>query len=216
MGCTAHGLRTWRFGGLLALVVLGLAANAAWGQSPTVVRVEEDWEMVVAMPDMASDAPQVTCMISPSGAVEGLYAVFELNHRSLPSYQAGGLQLQIWNGETNILSRDGPITALMNTADETVTWTQAMSTNGSNLVFEILNGRSTTWGNFGGQGYLRGGISTTITDLSGYRPAVSVDNSSVGCAGNRVQSLVLKQVRYFGADGQVWVDAVPRIVHSQP
>lgn len=216
MGCVARGVRTWRFRWLLALMVLGLAVNVAWGQSPTVVRVEEDWEMVVATPDMASDAPQVTCMISPVGTVGGLYAAFELNHRSLPSYQAGGLQLQVWNGETMVLSRDAPITALMNTPGETVSWTQSMMTNGSNLVFEVLNGRSTTWGGFGGQGYLQAVVSATVASLNGYQPEVSVSNSSVGYAGNRVQSLVLKRVRYFTTDGQILVDNTPRVAHSQP
>ncbi len=216
MSSVAHGLRRWRVRWLLALIVLGLVASAARGQTATVVRVEEDWEMVVATPDTATDAPQITCMISPVGAVGGLYAAFELNHRSLPSYQPGGLQLQIWNGETSILQRTAPTSSLLNTPGETVAWTQAMSLSGGNLVFEVLHGRSTTWGYFGGVGYLQAVIPSPVTDLRGYRPEVSVQNSSVGFAGNRVQSLVLKRVRYFTSDGHVWTDDTPRIVHEQP
>lgn len=216
MCCVARGVRTWRVRWLLALAVLGVASNIAWGQTPTIVRVEEDWEMVVATPDMGSDSPQVTCVISPSGNVDSLYAAFELNHRSLPSYAPGGLQLQVWNGETALVAHSGPNGALLNTSGERVTWTQGMTVSGGSVVFEIRNGASSTWGTFGGWGYLQAVASAGVSNLNGYQPDVSVKNSGVGFAGNRVQSLVLKQVRYFTSDGQRLVDTTVRTVHTQP
>ncbi|MBI2480844.1 MAG: hypothetical protein HYV60_20120 [Planctomycetia bacterium] len=59
----------------------------------TVVRIEEDWELVVASPDSNSTAPQVSCTISPLSHVDSIHAAFELNHQSQPEFSAGGLQL---------------------------------------------------------------------------------------------------------------------------
>jgi hypothetical protein len=198
------------------MIVVALATGVAWGQSPTVVRVEEDWEMVVAEPDVDSDAPQVTCMISPLAEGRPLYASLELNHHTLPDYVPGGLQLQVWNGDQAVAVHTSPITALLQTPNELVKWTQCMEVNGGNLIIEVINGSSTTWGSFGGQGYLQAIVASTLSDLNSYRPQVSIANSSVGFAANRVQSLVLKRVRYKMSNGQVWEDATPRVVTSQP
>lgn len=191
----------------------------AWALSPPaalagVVRVEEDWELVVAAPDPDSDAPQITCTISPTGQIASIHAAFDLNQRSLPDFQAGGLQLQVWDGETPVCAKTAPSGALMATPGEVVRWTQTMQLSESGLVFEITNGDSTTWGSFGGQGYLKAILPTQLSSLDGYNPSVSVENSGVGYAGNRVQLLVLKRVRYYTSDGQQWEDTIERIVHQ--
>lgn len=216
MSSPSHRLRTWRFRCFLAGVVLVSAVDAAWGQSPAVVRVEEDWELVIATPDVDSDSPQVTCVISPSGDTDSLYATFEVNHRSLPAFTPGGLQLQVWSGETALAQHAAPNTEQLNVPGEVIRWTQAMDVSTGHLVFEIINGTSSTWGEFGGQGYLRAVVPSAVADLNGYQPDVSVRNSGAGYAANRVQSLVLKRVRYFLADGQQVVDTTERVVHAQP
>ena len=87
----------------------------------------------------------------------------------------------------------------MATPGERVTWTQTMTlTRGGEaivLTFEIINGQSTSWGRFGGQGYLRSSVATELQSLNGYNPRLSVLNSSVGYAANRVQSLAIREVR---------------------
>jgi hypothetical protein len=83
------------------------------------------------------------------------------------------------------------------------------------LTFEVVGGSSTTWGSFGGQGYLKSRLYTARENLNEYNPEVSVANSRVGYAANRVQSLILRRVRAFAADGQVIEDNTPKIVHQQ-
>ena len=103
----------------------------------------------------------------------------------------------------------------MATEGEVVTWTQAMSYEDGILSFEITNGHSATWGNFGGEGYLKSAAQETeITTLSQYSPATSVSNSGVGFAGNRVASLVLKRARLIMSDGTVLEDNTARSAHS--
>jgi len=179
-----------------------------------VVRVEEDWELVVGQPDADSSGPQVVSALFPTGQYTPVHAVFELNHRSLPSFQPGGLQLQTWAGETLVAAHQHPQGALLSTAGETVRWTQMMELNEGSLTFEIVGGESTTWGSFGSQGYLKERFNTNIEDLNGYNPADSVKHSGVSYAANRVQSLVLKRVRYYLDDGQLYEDETDRVVYS--
>src|SRR5687767_8624998 len=45
-------------------------------EEASVVKVHEEWELVVANPDADLDAPQITAVISPLGNLDGLYAAF--------------------------------------------------------------------------------------------------------------------------------------------
>ena len=216
MGRLASDMRCCPFRALMVLTFLVAWTQPATAQSPpTIVRVEEDWEMVVGEPDPGRDAPQVTCVISPLGNVGSLYATFELNQQGLPTFTAGGLQLQIWDGEAPLSDRGFPNNAMLAQPGETVRWTQCMEVDDGSLNFEITNGTSTTWGNFGGQGYLKASINTTLTSLDAYDPAVSVEHSGVGYAANRVQSLVLKRVRVYTSTGEQMEDTTARVVHLQ-
>jgi hypothetical protein len=202
---------------LLGLLSVGLtgAAVRADGDSSRIVRIEEDWELVLGEPDAANVAPQVTTSISPSDDLNGYYAAFELNHQSQPDFSAGGLQLQLWSGETPLGKYKRPGSELLSTSGEVVTWTQSMSLGDDGLTFEILNGQSTTWGSFGGQGYMKAQVDGGPDDLNDYRPQVSVANSGVGFASNRVASLTLKRVRAFTADGQMVEDGTSRAVYPR-
>ena len=188
--------------------------STAFAQAPSVVRVEEDWELVVSDPFADSAAPQVTCVISPVGHLNWHHVAFELNHQSVASFVPGGMQLVVWHGETMDHTHKHPSSAVMSTDNETVRWTQALNLSAGVLRFEVVGGTSTTWGSFGGSGQLRHSESTLLTSLDGYSPDVSVANSGVGFAGNRVSSLVLKEVRVYLSDGTQVVDSTPRVVHT--
>jgi hypothetical protein len=191
------------------------APRPAAGQVPDIVRVEEDWELVIGTPDPDSTAPQVSCTMSPTANLTGLYATLELNFQSQPDFVAGGLQLQLWHGERAGTSHKFPQSTVLAQPGETVRWTQTMTLQNSILTFEVVNGQSVTWGEFGGQGYLRGHSYSGLTNLNAYDPEVSVDNSGVGYAANRVVSLQLKAVRLVTADGQVLEDRTLRQVHPR-
>lgn len=202
---------------LLCMLCWGVLSQVANAQSlPDVVRVEEDWELVIGTPDPDSDSPQVTSVFSPVGHVESLYAALEINHQSQPEFVAGGLQLQIWDSEFSESSRKFPNGAVMAQAGETVRWTQSMQLADGVLTFEITNGTSTSWGSFGGQGYLKASVNTALSNLNDYHPATSVHNSGIGYAANRVQSLVLRRVRLITSDGEVLEDTSSRPVYSSP
>jgi hypothetical protein len=107
-----------------------------------------------------------------------------------------------------------PTQALLATPNETIKWTQVMRLEpGNNIVFEVTNGSSTTWGNFGDDGTLKITVVHPGVNLDGYSAEVSVANSGVGFAANRVASLVLKRVRIYTSTGQMTEDTTPRVVH---
>jgi hypothetical protein len=204
----------WGVAGSLAMLMLVAWADPIAAQTPGIVRVEEDWEMVVGESSANSDAPQVTCVISPLGNVDSLHATFVVNHHDVPTYVAGGLQLQAWNGDALLVSKRAPNQAVLATPGETIRWTQLMEISDNKLSFDIINGHSTTWGDFGGDGTLKATVTTNLANLNAYSPDVSVAESGVSYASNRVQSLVLKRIRAYDASGTMLEDTTPRVVHA--
>jgi len=211
---STHMLRSWYVRFFMMLLIVAIFSNVALAQE-TAVRVEEDWELVIATPDPDSDSPQVTCLISPHASLDSYYATFELNHQSELTFESGGLQMQIWDGEALVGDKGHPNRQVLSTTGETITWTQSVDVRDGVLTFEITKGNSTTWGTFGGQGYLKAMLPTELSSLSGYSPSISVKDSGVSYASNRVTSLTLKGVRYYDAEGKlISEDSVPKVVHS--
>lgn len=197
----------------LSLGVFIAAATVCHADGP-IIRVEEDWELAVGAPNLNSDSPQVTAVMSPFCDVQDIHMSFLLNHESFPKYGAGGLQLQVWNGDSAVDQNASPQKAIMSTEGETVCWTQQMRIEDGKLVFEITSGTSTTWESFGGEGYLKSILGTDLSDLDNYHPEVSTEHTAIDFGSNRVNRLVLKEVRWYDADGLVATDSTPRIVHE--
>ena len=123
-------------GWVASLVVLGLLPlGAARGQD--IVRVEEDWELVVGDPDVNSCGPQVVTTMSPGWDISGTYFTMEINHRSAPYWQPGGISIHRWNGEWRMASFDRSDRTIMNTDGEVVSWTQALYFEDGKLTYKI-------------------------------------------------------------------------------
>ena len=93
---------------------------------------------------------------------------------------------------------------------ETITWTQSLSTDGKTLSFEVSDGQSNTWGVFGKD--MRLDDSADLSDLGGYSSEFSTKQSGVTYGSNRVDKLVIKEVRRYGASGLLSVDSTPKVV----
>lgn len=212
----ATSARAARFSSVrFALTIVGCTLlGAAAARAADIVRIEEDWELVVADPDPASFAPQVTSTISPVGDLSGYYGVFDLNLRNLPVVEAGGMQLQVWNNESPVITKKSNVGTLLNSNGETITWTQSMWVSDGQLHFAVLNGESETWGAFGSGGSLTVDVAHELTNLQLYNPDVSVANSGIGFAANRVTSLTLKAVRAYSEGALEGQDNTPRVVYA--
>jgi hypothetical protein len=80
------------------------------------------------------------------------------------------------------------------------------------IRFQISAGTSQSFGDFGSGTTLRKGTWTWRSNLNEYTPGVSVDNSRVGFASNRVKKLTLLRVRYYSGTTLVSTDDTARIV----
>jgi hypothetical protein len=200
---------------LFGLLLSSALSSAVWAQSlPVVLQVEEDWELVVDEADANNIAPQVTCTISPNNHLNGLHSNIELNHKTVSSFAGGGVHLQSWYGDYNLSRKSTENTNLLSTPGETITWTMRMKLEDYALSFSVRNGNSSTWGAFGGGTSLHSWYGTSLVNLNGYTPELSVANSGVGFASNRVRSLKLLRVRYTLQDGTVVTDDQVRVVHQ--
>jgi hypothetical protein len=164
----------------------------------------------------------VTCTISPLD-MSTAYCAFDLNYHTQPDYQAGGLQIHTWDPLDPIAIANSTHTGVMSSSNEVVTWTQTMTLdpNTSTITFQVINGQSQTWNNFGGSnggnpGHLILAMNTALSNLNGYDSNVSLDNSGVSFASNLVVSQTLLAVRWYDAGGNLLAAFnSPQIVHPQ-
>ena len=194
----------------------GLLLAATVAPAQNLVRVEEDWEMVVGEPDANSCGPQVACTMSPLGDIDGTHFTLEINHRSMPYWSPGGITLHHWSGEWRLQSMERQDRSVMQTNNEVVTWTQILEVESGQLTFQIKDGASSTWGPFGYSSYLKLQANWSAGHINDYSPDVSVSRSGVAFAGNRVSTLKLLRVRATLSDGSSATDDTVRVVHQHP
>jgi hypothetical protein len=186
---------------------VALIAAPAWGQTH-VVMVEEHWELQIGDPDPVTSAPQASMVMSPTADSEGVFFMFTLNHQNSPDYEPGGMQVQAWNGTELDDCSTGDESGTLSNSSEVVSWVQRIELHEGELTFGIHDGASETWGAFGGSD-LSISTPTTLTGLDAYRPAVSLTESQVGYAENRVVSLVLTKLVWMTSDSVLHEQSAP-------
>jgi hypothetical protein len=192
----------------LFAVGLLVATPAAADAFANVVEIEEYWELQVAGPETALSAPQITMVMSPTADLGDVHFLFVLNHVNAPGFEAGGLQAQLWDGDDLVQDAVAAEVGALSHTGEVVRWVQRLSLADGTLTFQVLDGESETWGEFGGDD-LSFSIPTSLNRLNGYKPAVSIGESQVSYAENRVTSLVLTKLRWIKDNGQVYEQNAP-------
>jgi hypothetical protein len=191
-----------------AVIGAFFATSVALGDSNRVVSVEEHWELQMAQPDTDRSAPQTTMVMSPNGSVDGAHFLFTLNHASAPDYRPGGMQVQLWNGDDLVDEHQWNSSQALEHEGETVHWVQKLELHDDTLTFSVQNGQSETWGEFGGEDFSVS-TPTNLNWLNHYRPSVSLSESQVNYAENRVSSLTLTKLVWVTEDGQVHEQNAP-------
>lgn len=202
-------------GALLALSVPGAnLPNALAGLTDVdpIVRIEQDWQLVLNEPGAEVTAPQFHTLISPYGSTDYGYAQATWNYRELPDFTGGGLQIQSWGADYAFGARSLREDPLSLNA-ETMTWTQSLEVISGGVRFRISNGTSQSWGSFGGSSaYVD--LPVNVTSLGSYSSQVSKANSWITYGSNRVSYLAITQVRYYTAAGLASVDPTPVVIHQ--
>jgi hypothetical protein len=166
-----------------------------------VVTVEEHWELRLGEPVTDLCAPQASMVMSPTSDLSDCFFMFTLNHQTEPEYASGGLQVQRWEGDNSVDSTNSSSVSELWHQNEVITWVQRLRLQGGQLDFKIMNGESETWDEFGND-ELRLRCNTDLENLNDYRPGLSIQESGVSYAGNRVRSLTLTRLVWTTADGQ--------------
>lgn len=206
---------------LMAIVMTGIGTQPVPADEPVPAydRIEEDWEIVVGLPDPETHAPQIINVISPTGTLDGHYAIFELNHSTQPEYSEGGMQLQLWQGtqfgELHADHATPPDATLLTIPGEKIRYTIAMSIENGHLHFRVINGNSLTWDDFD-RANLQIATPAKMPNLSGYTPTVSKKSSRITFASHRVDQFVMRKVRYYRNGELLKEDTTPRWVRPVP
>lgn len=198
----------------LNVILFFLAGTTVSAQSPgaTLVRVEEDWVALIAEPDAATSSPQIMNFISPIQSTSGVFGLVQVNHRGDPEFKGGGLQVQGWVGSWLSGTAEATKYAILYRSSDNVRYTVAMEKVGSSIRFELLNGRSRTWGRFA-----QTPVSVTVAvdnpTLEYYSPEFSVANTNVNLGAHRVDILYLTATRFKYSDGTTVTDDTDRVIH---
>ncbi len=210
-----HSARSFLFPVRMACACAAVAVTAAplyAYDAPSVLRVEQDWRLILNEPNDDVQSPQLhtTMLLGLDGDSEPYVVQVCWNYREHPAFEAGGVQVQLWHGEERVASQHvslAPLSAPL----ETITWTQIVEIDGSVVSFRISDGHSTTWGSFGRGMQLV--ADTSLTNLNGYKTRSSMDGSMITYGANRVDSLTITGVRWYGQEGLLLDDALPHVVY---
>lgn len=184
--------------GLSAVLFCGRARAA----TSDIIRVEQDWRLVIGDPQPDVDAPQIITVFGPRNPLTGLHAVYEINHSTMPDYSEGGMQLQAWSGNSLVGYKSQFAPAELSVPNETITYTTATEVQTDGRVrMEVINGVSDTWGTFDGDRALRLRVPSSIEDLNDWDPTNSIKHSRIGYGANRIVMFKRTEIRYFNRDG---------------
>ncbi len=201
--------------GLSATFAAGTALRAQEPSPPEIKRIEEDWYILVGDPDPEIDAPQIVTVFGPTNPKTGIHSIFELNHGTQPDYSEGGMQLQCWYANSLVGYRRQHAPAELYIANEVITFTTAFEiVYGYQLLMEVIEGRSDSWGEFGGTRSLRHSVESNLGNLNDFDPADSIKNSRVTFGSNRVKIYKRKEIRYFTEAGLDHTDTTETIVEQ--
>ena len=186
-----------KFNLLIGLFPIGMSQPIfAEDNIPQIIRVEEDWELIVSTPDPNRDSPQISTRMSPTISLGGEYFGVDINHAQRAGYVGSGFKTKRMNGSQLIEDRWGNMGIKLHIEGETIRWTQMLAIIEHDMVFALKNGTSTSWGKFGSPETLIH-LPLSSGNLNDYNPDLSCESSGVGYALNRVASLKLLRVRLY-------------------
>jgi hypothetical protein len=205
-------LSTLRRAVLTALAATALLFAAPPGQARhggSIVRIEQDWILVVSSPDSNRCSPQLYFQMFPESGGD-VCCQFLLNYNDQPTFSAGGVQIQVWQNDTVLDGADNnPNQSVLTGENETVTFTLVMEIRGSRLWYSAINVSSSSWGDVS-----RLAVSTAYdpSSFASYKTDDTVAKSGILLGSNRVTALTLKAVRKIDLSGNVQTE-LPRVVY---
>ena len=189
------------YSAVTAMVFIFAGVDDVVGQNgQSLTRIEEDWAVAIVEPNSEITAPQFTAVMTPDHNDQSTYFTVEFNHSTSPEFMAGGIQLQTWtdNSQDDASPRLNNQTLSVN--DERIRWTQYMEIKEQGLEFGLSSLNSSTWNSQSLENAKLTVFSTPLSNLNDYRISDSVNSSGVGYSANRVENMILVEVRAYAGD----------------
>lgn len=189
--------------GLAALLLFVGATGVQASRAADIYRIEEDWEMVVNEPDSSIHSPQLTFFLAPNPANPDRYFQLQLNHAVEHEFSGGGFHVVAAEGSQHLDSVRSSTYQPLVSHDQTVRWTSVMTAHGDSVYYHVKNGYAADWGSFGGYWTAVRMAAEGTQHFNDYDLSRSLEMIDIGFGGNRVDSLVLRNVRLYRTDGTV-------------
>lgn len=191
------------------IALLPFVSATAEDNERKLIRVEEDWMVLIEETDRNATSPQINNVISFSSSQTSLYGMVELNHGTSPSFRSGGIQVQARNDEDVIAQSSWREGYTLNEDFDRLEYTVTLFHHCERTYVGIKNVRSKTFGDSGGN-EIRAQIASWEKPLTDYRPDHSASASSVNVGAQRVATMCMPRVRYYYSNGDIETDETVR------
>src|SRR6056297_1727397 len=159
-------MRAILIGGMLWTTLAG--ATSVLADQPSLILVEEDWELSIGTPEPASCSPQITFFLSPAGDSDQTYFQLQMNYAAEEDFSSGGYHVAAVRNENFLDEKRSVVQSVLQTTGDKVRWRSVMAYDSGRLYYALRDGYCAQWGTFGGPDYLVSMPAEGVSDLSGY------------------------------------------------
>ncbi len=191
-------LEKLRFGILVLAFVMASSPGTEADETKQVVRVEEDWCYEVLVPKPQEDLPWCVTKFEIGGK-KGIHFCLDINCANEPDFSPGGYQLRITKKDKELVHKRSLKGRRLQTPGETLTWTTVIQKSENGFFFGLLNGKSKTWGKFGGATSFAflSFDDADIPGLNDYSHESSIEAAQLSKSKKPIATLQLRRVRVF-------------------
>lgn len=190
------------------IFTFGSSQNAANGEDPgnngqnkRLYLIEEDWEMAINVPEVATHSPQIAFFTCPNANDDDSYFQLQMNYHADTDFSGGGFHVGAFSSGTRVDEARSRTRIPLRIDNDRIRWTNVMATVNGKYLFAVSNGSGDDWGKFGGPEYLVSMPADDSNNLDKYDYKTSQEMVDIGFGGNRVKTVRLIRVRYFYSDG---------------
>lgn len=173
--------------------------------SQQVVRIEEDWELVITDQDPFGEPPHILTVFGPADPTWGAHARFELRPGAMPAVVDDSTDHHCWWEDAP--GRNAPV------GEERISFTTSISIQGSDLEMAVIRGNSSGGRSIVDAGRLSIAVNTDRTNLNSHHGDDSLVHTCVAAGQQCVRHFARTSLRRYTTEGLMFVDHEWRMIH---
>ncbi|MFG0331885.1 MAG: hypothetical protein ACF8TS_00860 [Maioricimonas sp. JB049] len=173
--------------------------------SVQIVRIEEDWELLVTGNEPCGEPPRILTVFGPADPTWGAHAQFELRPGITPGVVDDSTERQCW--WYDLPGRGAPA------GEERISFTTLMSVQGSDLEMAVIREEASGGRLVVDSSRLSIAVNTSRTSLNSHHPDDSLVHTRVAAGKQCVRHFARTSFRRYSAEGLVSVDHQWRVIH---